>query len=1093
MKQRFTKYIIAVAVAVLAMALQSCSPKKNNAATRNYQAFITRYNIHFNGDTHYKETLKEMETEYEDDYSRLLFIHPAAAKADEKAPQPSGNFDRSIEKAQKAIQLRSIKKKPKKKAGKSSDPAYKEWLKREEYNPFLHNSWLMMGRSQYNNGDFLGAASTFFYISKHFSWLPTTVTEAKLWEARSYCAMDWLFEAENIITRVKPDQLVNKTLKGLYYTTSADFYIRSKEYGKAIPMLTEGIKLSSGPQKIRLNFLLGQLYSLTGDKEAAYKAYKKAGSNSNASYRTKFNARIKQSEVYTGADITPEVNALKRMVRYDRNKEYLDQVYYAIGNLYLSRRDTTNAIANYEIAAEKSTRNGIDKAISQLTLGGLYYDLRKYSKAQPCYSEAIPLIPDTWPDYKTLKKRSDLLDELAVYSQNVELQDSLLRLSAMTPEQQLATVNKIIEELKKKEKEEAEAAAREEFLANREAMGNTLGANSKAPQTFVMNNGDDSWYFYNTATKNAGRTEFQKKWGNRKLEDDWRRRNKSSFNFNDFSASTDDEGEDSEEKEGAEEGETAENAENPDAEKENDPHYPEYYLKQIPKTDEEKQTANDVIQEGLYNMGVILKDKLEDFPAAETEFETLLNRYPDNIYRLDTYYNLYLMFMRAGDSAKAEHYRSLILSDFPESKYGIAMRDPDYVGNLRRMLEMENNLYDDALKAYFGNDNPQVHSIYATVSQEYPLSKLMPKFMFLEALAHVSDHNSEAFRNTLMQMLERYPDTDISPYASSYLKGLAQGRELQQGNSNMRGMLWDTRLSNDSTAVADDAPLEFDLNPDDEQYLVLLYPTDQISPNGLLYDIARHNFASFVVKDFDLEQMNFGRLGLLIIKGFDNVNEINHYRKVMAASTTLQLPPQIRPVIISAKNFDTLLKSGRSFDDYFSYMRDKTYRDTEEAVLPPDLFGESDGLSPEEAAECSDDVQPGNQPEAETEPEPNESEVTETETETEPETETDPEVEAENRPKAEKETEPEQAPLKVQEPEVEPESAPDQSPEPIAAPEPETEPAPAQTQPKAETPVKTVEPTKPETPVKPTPQIKPQKPEIPEYDPGSEGDDPLLD
>ena len=178
------------------MALQSCSPKKNNAATRNYQAFITRYNIHFNGDTHYKETLKEMETEYEDDYSRLLFIHPAAAKADEKAPQPSGNFDRSIEKAQKAIQLRSIKKKPKKKAGKSSDPAYKEWLKREEYNPFLHNSWLMMGRSQYNNGDFLGAASTFFYISKHFSWLPTTVTEAKLWEARSYCAMDWLFEAE---------------------------------------------------------------------------------------------------------------------------------------------------------------------------------------------------------------------------------------------------------------------------------------------------------------------------------------------------------------------------------------------------------------------------------------------------------------------------------------------------------------------------------------------------------------------------------------------------------------------------------------------------------------------------------------------------------------------------------------------------------------------------------------------------------------------------------------------------------------------------------------------------------------------------------
>ena len=1031
-------------MAVMVMALASCSPKKNNAATRNYQAFITRYNIHFNGDTHYKETLKEMETAYEDDYSRLLFIHPAEAKADEKAPQPSGNFDRSIEKAQKAIQLRSIKKKPKKKAGKASDPAYKEWLRREEYNPFLHNSWLMMGRGQFNNGDFLGAASTFFYISKHFSWLPATVTEARLWEARSYCAMDWLFEAENIISRIKPDQLTSKTLKELYYTTAADFNIRSKEYQKAIPLLTEGIRYSSGPQKIRLNFLLGQLYTLTGDKEAAYKAYKKAGGNSNASYRTKFNARIKQSEVYTGADITPEVNALKRMVRYDRNKEYLDQVYYAIGNLYLSRRDTANAIKNYEIAAEKSTRNGIDKAISQLTLGGLYYNLRKYSKAQPCYSEAIPLIPDTWPDYKTLKKRSDLLDELAVYSQNVELQDSLLRLAAMTPEQQLETVNKIIEELKKKEKEEAEAAAREEFLANRDAMGNTLGANSKAPQTFAMNTGDDSWYFYNTATKNAGRTEFQKRWGNRKLEDDWRRRNKSSFNFNDFSSDSESDSEDN----GDETDGQTENSEKPenseDTEKENDPHYPEYYLRQIPKTDEEKQTANDVIQEGLYNMGVILKDKLEDFDAAETEFETLLNRYPDNIYRLDAYYNLYLMFMRAGNIARAEHYRALILSQFPDSKYGIAMRDPDYVGNLRRMLEVENQLYDETLQAYFDNDNARVHSLYSTVSTDYPLSKLMPKFMFLEALAHVSDHNTEAFRNTLMLMLERYPDTDISPYASSYLKGLAQGKNLMQGGSNMRGMLWDIRLSNDSTAVDGDTPLEFDLNPDDEQYLILLFPTDVISQNGLLYNVARHNFSSFVVKDFDLEQMNFGRLGLLIIKGFDNVNEINHYRKVMASSPSFTLPPEVRPVVISAKNFDTLLKSGRSFDDYFSYMRDKTYRDTEESVLPPEFFGPSEGLTPEEASEASDNL-PEELPEEHSEM-PQEQ----------------PEAPHGEQHIEQSDKQPEQQPATVN-----PTGTPP-APEPVT---PQESPAKA-----------------------PQPAAKPvTTPGLPDYDPGSEGDDPLLD
>ena len=1058
------------AVALLAIAISSCSPRKNNAATRRYQEFITRYNIHYNGDTHYKETLKEMEGNYEDDYSRLLFIHPAAAKADEKAPQPQGNFDRSIEKAQKAIQLRSIKKKPKKQSGKSSDPDYKAWMKREEYNPFLHNSWMMMGRSQYLNGDFLGAASTFFYISKHFFWLPATITEARLWEARSYCAMDWLFEAETILTRIKSEQLTSKAIKELYYTTYADFLIKSKEYGKAIPMLQEGIKFSSGEQKIRLNFLLGQLYALSGDKEAAYKAFGKAGGSSSATYRTKFNARIKQSEVYTGADIRPEVNALKRMVRYDRNKEYLDQIYYAIGNLYLSRKDTINAIANYELAAEKSTRNGIDKAISQLTLGGLYYDLRRYAKAQPCYSEAIPLIPDTYPDYKKLKKRSDVLDELALYSQNVELQDSLLRLAAMTPEQQLKVVEKIIEELKKKEKEEAAAAAREEFLANREAQGNTLeGNNKQAPQTFAMNNGDDSWYFYNTATKNAGRTEFQKRWGNRKLEDDWRRRNKSTFNFNDF-GNDGENGEDS-----AEATETPEDSneeakgESTESEKENDPHFPEYYLRQIPKTDAEKLTANDIIQEGLYNMGVILKDKLEDFPAAEGEFETLLHRYPDNVYRLDAYYNLYLMFMRSGDFAKAERYRNLIIAEFPDSKYGIAMRDPDYIGNLRRMMEMEDKLYDQALEAYFNNDNSTVHSTYATVQKDFAMSKLMPKFMFLEALAHVTDHNAEGFRTTLMEMLERYPDTDLSPFASSYLKGLAQGRQLQEGASNMRGMLWDIRLGNDSTAVNGADPLEFDLNPDEEQYLVLLFPSDEISQNVLLYEVARHNFSSFVVKDFDLETMNFGRLGLLLIKGFDNINEINHYRKVMAASDALQLPPQVRPVVISAKNFDSLLKNGRSFDEYFRYMRDKTYRDTEESVLPPEFFGESEGLTPEEAADDYGDDLPAGES-GESTGQPDDSVLRD-----EPEPTTQPEQE----PTPAEPVGPATAePVPANEPEEQPVQEPEAKPTP--------KPAPAPVQPAKPEPVQA--PAAPKPAPKPTP-----KPDLPEYPDGSEGDDPLLD
>lgn len=937
-------YLI-LAIVIPIVMLSSCGTRKNTALSRNYQAFITRYNIYFNGDEHYKQTIKEMERSYEDDYSTILFMHPAEAYSNPKAPQPQGNFDRSIEKAQKAIQLRSIKKRPKKKSGKGNDPKYKAWLKRDEYNPFLHNAWMMMGRSQYLNGDFLGAASTFYYTSRHFSWLPETVTEAKLWQVRSYCALDWLVEAENIIIRIKEPELTNNTLKELYNFSFANYHIKSHNYEKSIPYLTNAIKYAKGSQKTRLNFLLGQVYALLGKKEEAYQAFKKAGSASSAPYRTKFNARIKQSEVYCGDDIESEVKALKRMTRYDRNKEYLDQVYYAIGNIYLSRQDTAKAIENYILAAEKSTRNGIDKAISQITLGELYFQLHSYDKAQPCYAEAVPMLPETYPDYAKLKRRSDVLDELAVYSQNVTLQDSLLRLSEMSPEEQKAVIDEIIRKLKEKEKKEAEEAAREEYLAQQAAQGSNLQNNSAAaPNTFTLNT-DKSWYFYNTATRNAGKTEFQKRWGSRKLEDDWRRRNKASFDMNDFSESDEEEEETSETDDSASEGQTEAseltNEEKEKQKREQDPHYPEYYLKQIPSTDEEKITANDIIQEGLYNMGVILKDKLEDFDAAATEFDRLLTRYPDNIYRLDTYYNLYLMFMRQKKYSTAERFRAKILHEFADTKYGMALRDPNYIDNLREMENIQEQMYAKTYEDYLNNNNTAVHDSYKEMMERFPLSDIMPKFMFLHALAYVTEKNPEGFKSTLKELLERYPETDITPLASSYLKQLAQGRKLESSTTNMRGMIWSTRLTNDSTALANGMTdsISFDLNPADPQLFVLVFPTDTVSSNQLLFDIARHNFTSFVVKDFDLEQMNFGQLGLLIIKGFDNLEELNHYRMVMKADKNLRIPRQVRPVMISVKNFDLLLKEGRSFEEYFRFVEEKTVNDTHDSVLSPDIYG----------------------------------------------------------------------------------------------------------------------------------------------------------
>jgi len=916
---------IGLALLFAVVFLCACSTKKNTARSRFWQAFTTRYNVYYNGKTNYDEQLKTMMDSYEDDYSQHLFIHPSEARSNAKAPQPSGSFDRTIEKMQKAIGLHSIKKKPKRQAGKGNDPKYKEWLSRSEYNPFLHNAWFMLAKAQYMKGEFLDAAATFRYITRHFTWKEQLVQETQIWEALCYCALGWTTEADNVLNHIHISKIEDKETRSLACLAFADYYLKEHRNEEAIPYLAEAVKHvpgdlgGGGGEKVRLNFLLGQLYEEAGQKALAYQAYKRAGGNMSSTYRTKFNARIKQAAVYEGSDVASEVRSLKNMTRYDRNKQYLDQIYYAIGNLYLSHGDTLRAVNNYKLAAEKSTRNGIDKAISQLTLGGIYFNQRKYDLAQPCYAEAIPQLSEDYPNYKMLKKRSDVLDELAVYAGNVTLQDSLLRLSNMSEAEQKAVIKKIIEELKKKEKEEAENAKREAYLAEQNAKGNQNGqsGSAAAPTNYTLNT-DNSWYFYNTATKNAGKTAFQQQWGNRKLEDDWRRRNKQTFSLQD----------DEDEMQGDSTVVTAEGdttvMDKEALKRSEDPHYEEYYLKQIPKTEEQKQAAHDIIQEGLYNMGIILKDKLEDYDAAAYEFHELLRRYPDNTYRLDVYYNMYLMYMRNNQETEANRWKDRILADFADSKYGQALKDPNYMINLKNMVVDQERMYEEAYANYLANNNAAVHAAYAEMMRKYPLSKIMPKFMFIDALSYLTQKNYDKFKEVLKDMLQRYPETDITPTASGIVKQINAGRRLEGGGRNARGLLWTTRLSNDTTTEALEKQFTaFDSAADKPHVFILLYPIDSVSSNQLLYEVARHNFSIFRVKDYDLEQMNFGRLGLLVVKGFADFDETARYRTLFEQDQSLDIPPSVHYVIISDDNFNLLLNEGRSFEDYFNYLEEK--------------------------------------------------------------------------------------------------------------------------------------------------------------------------
>lgn len=914
--------------------LIACSAKKNTRATRNFHALTTRYNIYYNAKTNYDTQLETMQSGYVDNYTKLIFLDPVGAFSHPKEPQPTGSYTRTIEKCQKAIRTHSISTKPKRDPNKMHDPTYKAWVQREEFNPFMHHAWLLMGKAQFYSGDFLAAATTFTYTTRHFSWLPEVITASRIWQARCYVELGWNYEAEEAIRKATIDSIPPR-LQPLLALTKASHHMLNKDYEQAIPELKVAIKgEKEKAQRARLTFALAQMYALTDNNEMAYKSYSDVISM-NPSFHSAFNARIRRTEVYAGEGDTKIEKQLKKMARDSKNKEYLDQVYYALGNVYLNRQDTVQAVDNYLQATTKSTRNGIDKAFCDLKLGDIYFDQRLYTKAQPHYAAALPLLDKDFPNFKGIEKRSAVLDELSEFALNVELQDSLQELAAMPEEERNAALQRIIDAIIAEEKAAADAMKMEEQLAMQQEAANKLNkGNAQQPTTPAVNtNGDTSWYFYNNSLVAAGKTSFQSTWGSRKLEDDWRRRNKTGFSMSDFEETNYDELAESDEF--VDEELLAETAPNDSLQSEpqdtvcTDPKQLEFYIQQLPFTEEDIANSNEIIVDGLFNMGLILKNSLEDREAAMAAFDRLIDQYTGNKYLLEVYYNIYLMSMIGDDIATADSYKARIIEEFPSSDYAIAMAQPDYLENLRTMDSVQDSLYIETYNAYIDGKNSEVHAQYNYIKYTYPLSRLMPKFMFLDALAYVNERQYDLFKERLKELLGKYPESDVSPLSSSMLKGVAQGREIVEKSGSVKGMLWSTRLSkNPSDTTATGEPIEseapaFIHNPNEPHLLVLVFPTEQVVANRLLFDVAKYNFSNFMVKDFELEIISFNEITMLVIKGFTNFDELMQYRSLIQQPDGITLDPAVRPIMISTSNFKSLLE-GHSFEEYFEFQQTQT-------------------------------------------------------------------------------------------------------------------------------------------------------------------------
>ncbi len=901
---------------VLAIA-SACSTQKNTAKSRWWHAFNARYNTYYNGKMAYIEGSLAKETGNKDNFTEMIPLYTVGNKQSRQLG--ASQFDRAIEKSQKAIKRHSIKKRPEWNKSRKKTERDIEWLSRREYNPFLWKAWMLMGRSQFYKGSFEEAAATFSYMSRIYQTQPAIYGKARAWLAKCYIEMDWLYDAEDVIRNMSRDSIDWRAQKEWDYTY-ADYYLHTGEYEKAVPYLRKVIKHEMRKkQKAREWYLMGQVQSALGHRQEAYDAYRHV-IRQNPPYETEFNARIAMTEVMAEGGQTRQVIAkLKRMAASDKNKDYLDQVYYAMGNVYLTEHDTINAIAAYEKGNEKGTRNGIEKGVLLLKLGDLYWAKEKFNDAQRCYGAAIGMLDRDRKDYKQLSDRSKVLDELVPYTDAVHLQDSLQTLAHMDEKDRNAAIDKVIEALIKKEKEEKrkqqEAEAEQVQMRNG---GEQNVQRNRQPQTpAVTTQNDGQWYFYNPQAVSQGKATFQKQWGKRENVDDWQRVNKTvvggDLGLGDM-AELSPEALDSISKVEAAQDSIDQAMEDPA----NDPHKREYYLAQIPFTDEQVAASNDIIKDGLHHSGVIFKDKLDNLRLSEKQLRRLTDFYPDYDKMDDVYYHLFLLYSRRGETAIADEYVERLRTQYPESQWTTVLTDPYFRENSLFGVQIEDSLYAATYDAFKADRHSEVRGNAHISETRFPLGANRDKFIFINGLSLLNNGDVNGCVNAMNEVVKNYPKSRISEMAGMIVNGVKAGRQLHGGKFDL-GDVWSRRTAvlNDSDSLA---ARQFTDDRNANFIFMLAYSPDSLNENQLLYEMARFNFTNFIVRNFDLTIAGTEDLHQMQITGFRNFDEAYQYAKQVYDNEAVvrRMNNQARAIIISQPNLE-LLGTLFSYDDYDKY------------------------------------------------------------------------------------------------------------------------------------------------------------------------------
>ena len=805
--------------------LASCSTKKNTVVSRGYHNLTARYNGYYYSCVNIDDGVYKIEKDNKDNFDKVLpvFIYPTPEKAKATFPE----FDKAVKKSSFCIQRHTIKDK------KGNEvPSAGKWI---------DNNWINIGISQFYKREFFSAIESFEYVTRTYTKSKDKY-EAMIWLIKAYTEIGSVSSAEPLLSLLKNEKNLPRKVRNELDLVYADYYIRRGQTTEATTRLMEAARNSqpitgiNHKKRARYAFISAQLFEQTKDIKRALLYYKKT-IKLKPNYEMIFYSKIKMARLLDVKRNNSEKTKkdLLKMAKEFKNSDYYDVIYYTLGDIEERERNQTQALYYYKRSVQTSINNPNQKALSFLKLGEINFDRANYAPAEAYYDSAVVTLPKDHPEYKSIVARKKTLETLVGYMKTISKEDSLQRIAKMSESEMNAFIDKLIAQ---KEKEEARKQREIEAAKNSGSSSMSMADSKSQDIGFGQ---PASFYFYSPNVVAFGITDFIKKWGNRKSEDNWRRSNKA------ITIDQPGDGEDSAGK--------VVTGKNPAATRDS-------YKKNLPSNDSLLAKSNGRIIKAYYMLGSIYKEELNNTKKTIASFEELNTRFPSNKYLLSTYYTLYRIYQDAKNQPKADYYKDKILSEFPDSEFALLIKNPNIAEELNAQKSEVETFYYTVYQSYHDNNYTKSLAESREGISKFGNNPYLPKFEFIKSLSLGKVKGIDSMEYSLKLLAAKFPTADVTPVANDILLSIKK-----QKNPELFKPVLPGNVKTDTFAVNLDSP----------HFIIVVMPDDSKLVNEFKTNLNAFNSKFYSNRTFEISSSLFGSSQLVTLKTFANAKEAAPY------------------------------------------------------------------------------------------------------------------------------------------------------------------------------------------------------------------------